>query len=179
MKLAVPFLLLAAAAAICCGGASLADSQSRTAPQPVTRPADVSRWVTLGTTLHMRSGDQHTPEEMRHVQIEPEAYERLLRDGAFPDGTQFAVTIHALKMDGAGDGALYAEDAERALVLEILDSHHPDGRRFYVYPPGTVSAQPLPPGNQCAVCHNAHGMRQGTFTQFYPTIAAGHPHSAQ
>lgn len=181
MKITPPLLLVMIVGVVLWGGVRLANSQSRAeAPAVVSRPTDVSRWVTLGTTLHMRPDDGKTPDEMRHVQMEPAAYAQLLRDGAFSDGTTFAVTFYALKADGVGASQLYAEDAERFFGLEVLDTHHPDGRRFYTYPPGGASARALPPGNPCAVCHNAHGARQGTFTQYYPTVASlAKQHGAQ
>ncbi len=179
MKITAPLLAVTTVGALLCG-ACLAFGQPRVAPPTaVIRPADVSRWVTLGTTLHMRADTPQTPDEMRHVQIAPDAYDQFLRDGTFPDGARFAVTFHALKADGSGAAALYAEDAERFFGLEILDTHHPDGRRFYAYPPGAVSAQALAPGNSCAVCHKAHGTRQGTFAHYYPTIVSlGREHGA-
>lgn len=164
-----PPLLLATIVSV----ALLAGLAKAEAPAAVSRPADVSPWITLGVTLHANApGDHQPPDQLRHVQIEPGAYAQFLKDGAFPDGTTFAVTFHGLKTDGAGASRLFVEDGEQFFGLEILDAHHPDGRRFYAYMPGKTSAQALPAGNSCAVCHNANGARQGTFTQYYPTIAA-------
>jgi hypothetical protein len=108
---------------------------------------------------------------LRHVQIEPGAFAHLLERTAYPDGAVLAVTFYSVKVHASETPVLYAPDAERFLGLEVLDNTHQDGRRFYAFPPGATTAQALPPGNPCAVCHNAHGSLQGTFAQHYPIIS--------
>lgn len=143
----------------------------------LTRPTDFYRWVTLGTTLRLSGDGAEQPDEMRHIQVRPEAYDRFKSEGKFPDGATFAATFYGLERTGGqtpakpGERTLYAQRVERALSLEVLDSRHPDGRRFYVFRPGAASVKPLPAGNVCAACHNATGAMQGTFAQYYPAMA--------
>jgi hypothetical protein len=62
-------------------------------------------------------------------------------------------------------------EASTVFALEVLDKSHPDGRRFYTYAPGAKTAEALPVGNTCAMCHNARGSLQGTFADDYPLTA--------
>jgi hypothetical protein len=119
----------------------------------------------------MRRDNPNAPDEMRHVQIEPSAYAKLLENARFPDGAQLAVTFYALKSDASATPLLYAPDSERFFGLEVLDRSHPDGRRFYAFAPGATTAAALPPGNACAVCHNEKGSFQGVFAHHYPAIS--------
>ena len=165
-------LLLAALAA----GAWPAGAQPD-AKAPVTRPADVETWVTLGTTIRATAADPATPNQFRHIQIEAGAWRALKATGRLPDGAVLAATFYSARRE-AETPVLYAADKEAFFALEVLDKAHPDGRRFYNFPPGATSATALPPGNACAACHNAKGALQGTFAQDYPLaarIVAAHP----
>jgi hypothetical protein len=148
-----------------------AASAAEASADTLARPENIRTWITLGTTLRMRRDNPNAPDEMRHVQIEPGAYARLLEDARYPDGAVLAVTFYALKPDASAMPLLYAPDGERFLGLEVLDSRHPDGRRFYAFAPGATTAPALPPGNACAMCHNAKGSFQGTFAHHYPAIS--------
>ena len=138
------------------------------------RPTDAQTWVTLGTTLRLRTDGSGLPDEMRHVQVRPDSYARFRRDGHFPNGATFIVTFHGLKADPAhspernGEPALLAQTGERFVGVEVLDSNHSEGRRFYSFPGGVTQTSALPPGNTCATCHRKYGDSQGLFTQHYP-----------
>jgi hypothetical protein len=142
----------------------------------VSRPADLYAWPTLGTTLRMRLDGSNVPDEMRHVQVEPKAFDRFRSEGEFPDGTTFAVTFYALEQDGKhspktdGEPALYAQGRQRFFGLEVLDRRHADGRRFYSFPPDAYKARALPAGNACAACHRSEATVQGVFAQYYPAM---------
>lgn len=138
----------------------------QSARDTISRPDDLYRWVTLGSTVHTDAGA--APSELRHVQTPAAAYEQFLSSGVFPDGAAFAVTFYALEEDASEGAHLQAGKRETFFGLEVLDRHHPDGRRFYAFVPGVREAQALPIGNACAACHNAHGAAQGLFVQHYP-----------
>jgi len=140
-------------------------------PDTARRPADADRWVFLGSTLHMKAEQPAEPQQLRVVHVDPAAYDHLVKTGAFPDGTRFAVAFYSLKTDASDGGApLYAGDKETFFALEVLDTKHPDGRRFYAFTPTQTTATALPAGNSCAACHNAHGSVQGTFAHDYPLV---------
>lgn len=137
------------------------------AADPGAKRPDVDRWISVGTTLRATAADK--PNQFRHVQLEPGAYAALLKDGVLPDGATYAVTFYAAGHDAA-EADLYAQGKEVFFGIEVLDKAHPDGRRFYNFVGVATTAQPLPPGNACAACHNAKGALQGTFAQHYPVI---------
>lgn len=137
----------------------------------LARPADIDTWPTVGTTMRMDRTDHSVPWQMRQVQIEPSAYERLVRTLAYPDGTAFAATFYPVELDTSHTPPLYHATGEIGFAMEIIDRGHPDGRRFYNFAPGAATAAALPAGNACAVCHNERGSFDGTFAHLYPTIA--------
>lgn len=139
------------------------------AKSTVARP-DVHHWITVGTTLRMKAEDLTAPNQLRHVQLQPKAYETLLKTGALPDGAVLAATFHAVEHD-PDVPTLYAPAKQVFFALHVLDKDHPDGRRFYNFAGDAETAEPLPVGNACAACHNSQGGLQGTFAQHYPLLA--------
>jgi hypothetical protein len=147
----------------------VAAAQTR-ADDALARP-DIALWPTLGTTVRVQASDGVTPWQMRHVQIEPGAYVELLRTGRYPDGTILTADLIGVRLDATHTPPLYTADHPVALVVEVIDRTHPDGRRFYSFAPGAESASPLPAGNTCAVCHSEQGTLDGTFAHLYPATA--------
>ncbi|MEQ1808431.1 MAG: cytochrome P460 family protein [Terricaulis sp.] len=153
----------------------------------LARPANISAWPNVGATIRMGapnsagmgaasstpagSPNAAIPSQLRQVQMAPDAYESFVRTHEYPDGAAFAATIYLLRHDSAFTPEIYEPEQEAAFVMEVIDRNHPDGRRFYSFAPGATSAAALPPGNACAVCHNARGSFNGTFAQFYPAIS--------
>jgi hypothetical protein len=161
--LQVAMLVLLAAVA-CSSGPEIVGADTS-----LTRP-DVANWVSIGATLRVSEANPALPNQFRHVQLEPGAYKALTASGAYPDGARLAVTFYSARHE-AEMPTLYAEDKEAFFGIEVIDKSHPDGRRFYNFTNGAMSATSLPAGNACAVCHNAKGGLQGTFAQHYPLIA--------
>jgi hypothetical protein len=153
----------------------LAFGAAQAAPDPkaMSRPADLAGWTTLGTTLRMSQASPAVPEQFRQVQLKPADHQAFLRDRAYPDGATFGVTFYKARRDENEAPTLYAPDTEFLFALEVLDKRHPDGRRFYTFAPGVMTAAALPAGNACAACHNAKGDRQGVFSRDYPLTAQG------
>lgn len=137
----------------------------------VSRPGDVEAWPTVGTTVRLDRTDHATPWQMRQVLMAPRDYESFVSTREYADGTTFAVLFYPVVLDAAHTPPLYHAQAEIAFVMEIIDRSHADGRRFYTFAPGATRAAPLPPGNDCAVCHNARGSFDGTFAHMYPALA--------
>jgi hypothetical protein len=135
------------------------------------RPAEVEAWPTVGTTVRLDREHGQTPWQMRQVLMAPADYARFRRTGAYADGTTFAVLLYPVALDTSHQPPLYHAQPEQAFVMEVIDRSHPDGRRFYAFAPGATRATPLAAGNECAVCHNAQGTREGTFAHLYPALA--------
>src|SRR5262245_55989446 len=92
--LAAVLCLLVSGAIANRASAQPAPGAANASAQAVARPDNIRSWVTLGTTLRMSRDNPNTPDEMRHVQMEPGAYARLLESGAYPDGAAFTVTFY-------------------------------------------------------------------------------------
>jgi hypothetical protein len=138
--------------------------------QSLARP-DITMWPTLGTTVRVDPANPTIPAQMRQIQIEPEAYHRLLETRAYPDGTMLAARFHSVQLDTSHQPPLYHASQDLMLAVEVIDRSHPDGRRFYMFADDAVNSTALPPGNQCAVCHAAQGSFDGTFAHLYPATA--------
>jgi hypothetical protein len=141
------------------------------APAELTRPADLDRWITLGSTVRTSKQDHAAAAQLRHVRIDPKALDVLLTTGSYPDGARLAASFHPLSLDKSHDPPLFASQPEQALAIEIIDRGVPDGRVFYLFTKGAATAKAMPQGNECAVCHNARGTLDGTFADLYPLIA--------
>jgi hypothetical protein len=135
------------------------------------RPAEVEAWPTVGTTVRLDREHGQTPWQMRQVLMAPADYAHFRRTGAYADGTTFAVLFYPVALDTSHEPPLYHAQPEQAFVMEVIDRSHPDGRRFYAFAPGATRATPLAAGNECAVCHNVQGTREGTFAHLYPALA--------
>jgi hypothetical protein len=147
-------------------------SQPRDGPfAELARPDDVGRWVTVGLTVRMDRQDHATPSQMRQVLMPADDYEHFVETGGFADGTRFAVLFYPVALDASHQPPLYHGGTEEALVIEVIDRAHPDGRRFYAFAPEAMRASPRAPGNECAVCHNGRGSFDGTFAHLYPMLA--------
>jgi hypothetical protein len=135
------------------------------------RPAEVEAWPTVGTTVRLDREHGQTPWQMRQVLMAPADYAHFRRTRAYADGTTFAVLFYPVALDTSHEPPLYHAQPEQAFVMEVIDRSHPDGRRFYAFAPGATRATPLAAGNECAVCHNVQGTREGTFAHLYPALA--------
>lgn len=146
-------------------------AQPATDAHTLTRPTDIAYWPTLGSTMRTDGTPAAMPRQLRQVQMEASAYRRLVETLRLSDGDTFAVLFYGVQHDTTHTPSLYFAQREQALAMEVIDRAHPDGRRFYVFSAGQSSATPLPPGNECAVCHAARGSFDGTFAHLYPTLA--------
>jgi hypothetical protein len=120
------------------------------------------------------------PAQVRVVRMAPDDYAAFLVTGEYRDGTVLTASLYALTISETTAADVFGTSREMAVVAEVIDRGHPDGRRFYVFAPGADRATALPPGNDCAECHRENGHFDGTFSLFYPSIArrvsAGQPH---
>jgi len=141
------------------------------APAELARPADLDRWITLGSTVRTSKEDPATASQLRHVRMEPKALDVLLTTGSYPDGARLAASFHPLSLDKSHDPPLWASQPESVLAVEIIDRGVADGRVFYLFTRGATTARAMPQGNDCAACHNERGTLDGTFADLYPLVA--------
>lgn len=146
------------------------DAQGR-----LLRPADLDRWVHLGTML----GPQYSASEFNpdspgnfHVALmEPLAYENFLDTGEFADGTMFALVFYT-----AVDELSIQKSGYLMGDVEMTEIHLKDSKRFstgfnfFNFHPGNDVGSEVALPNGCVDCHTEHGALDGVFVQFYPTL---------
>jgi hypothetical protein len=167
--------IVAALCVLAAGSAYGLPQEAQMAPQAgvgadLARP-DVATWPTVGVTMRMHRDNAALPWQMRQVQVEPGAYQRLIETLALQDGAVLTAQFYDVARDDTHTPPFYAATNDVGLAVEVIDRAHPDGRRFYVFAPGAATARALPAGNECAVCHAARGGFDGTFAQHYPLMA--------
>ena len=139
------------------------------------KPANLERWVFLGTSLGMGynpgSFNAARPGQFQVVLMEPKAYEHFLEHGSYAPGSMFVLSFYdtdtqprSLNQKGFTQADLTNYE------IHLIDPASPDGHTFYMFDARSKSGQALPPGNGCVSCHKNHGAFQGTFAQFYPTL---------
>lgn len=147
-----------------------------TAAEELIFPSDTERWVFLGATI---GGDYSDAEfDPKHpgrigiVKIEPSAYDYLLKNKRYADGTMILLSFFETQEKPNPNLNGFVQDELAAREIHVIDrSMYEDQRAFFMFA-GDASepSAMLPPGNECVQCHNKHGDFDSTFTQFYPSI---------
>ncbi len=140
-------------------------------------PDDADRWIALGagvggTYPEERAASSDQPRILTMVQMEPAAYDYFLDNGRYADGTMLLLQFYSAQEtpDPALQGFVQGPMVQREIHVIDKELYAEEGRAFFMFPPQTNVAPPLPVGSECVTCHLEHGDFDGTFTQFYPTI---------
>jgi len=137
-------------------------------------PADLDKWIFLGSSLGMgysqQSFDPNSPGMFQIVQMEPGAYAAFMRDGEFPDGAMFLLSFYesANQISINRSGFVMGEAMSYEIHLKDKARFPETGFNFYTFGPGDASAPEVPLPNSCVECHTRDGAHDGVFTQFYP-----------
>jgi len=150
---------------------------SRTQPRytvegALRRPADVERWVLVGTSLGLGYSDatDDGPGMFHRVYLEPGAYDYYLRTRRFRDGTMLALSIREPSRRVPPSRAGWTEGAFAALELAVKDpGRFPGGWAYFDFGRDEPTASALP-RERCAQCHARHAARDNVFVQFYPQL---------
>ncbi|MCH7502749.1 MAG: cytochrome P460 family protein [Proteobacteria bacterium] len=138
-------------------------------------PVDLDRWMHLGMML----GPQYTDEGFdargsnlfHSALMEPTAYQAFLDTGEFGDGTIFALRFYNALSELSIQKSGFLMGDFTLTEIHLKDSKQfQDGFNFYLFPPGTEKAPPLPLPNDCVSWHREHGAYDGVFAQFYPAL---------
>ena len=159
--------LLLAPAAVLAGPQYTADNK-------MTVPEDYRTWVFLTSSLDLNYNTAATPGHhmLDNVFVNPEAYQAFLKTGAWPDKT---ILIKENRMaESAGTLSKAGQFQVGVMNVEIHvkdEARFPNGKwaffgSFDGKAPGTLFA----PTASCYSCHQAHGVVDTTFVQFYPTL---------
>ena len=148
------------------------DRPAYTADGSLVYPADYAEWVFLGTGIDM-SYSASTASDMHvfnTVFANPSAWQSFKQTGHWPEGT-----ILVLENRGAAGATSINKrgktqtDELMGLEVHVKDSAHMkgDGWAFYNFD-GKGPGKLLPRPATCYTCHEAHGVVDTTFVQFYP-----------
>jgi hypothetical protein len=183
MMKSLKFALLIAAAAISVPVLAQApvtgklDVARFTASGKLVKPADLTDWVFLGTSLGMGynpgSFNASRPGQFQVVLMEPNAYRYFVKNKSYAPGSMLLLSFYdadTRKRSISQNGFTQAELTNYEIHLIDPAKGGADGRAFYTFAADASEGNLLPPGNGCVTCHNKHGAFQGTFAQFYPTI---------
>jgi len=136
-------------------------------------PADYREWVWLSTDFDLSYADSVPPNShvFGNVFVSRAAYTAFRKTKAWPDKTMLVLELRG----AGGDNPLnkrgqYQAGAPLGIELHVKDAAK-DGWNFYGFNAAHAPAQALPKSAACFACHEQHGAKDTTFTQFYPTLA--------
>jgi len=139
-------------------------------------PGDLDTWVLMGASLGSDYNDQpfsaERPGTIGVVQMEPAAYQHYIEHGSYADGTMFLLTFFEASAQSSPQLQGFVQGARRIQEIHVIDrARFSEGRAFFVYPlAGAASVAPIADASECVACHMEHGVYDGTFVQFYPTL---------
>lgn len=140
------------------------------------KPADLSNWVFLGTSLGMGynpgSFNAKNPGQFQVVLMEPQAHEHFLQHGSYAPGSMFVLAFYGAdtQMRSTNQRGFTQGDLTNYEIHLITEATGEDKHVFYMFGSDDTEGTPLPPKNNCVRCHVDHGVFDGTFAQFYPPI---------
>jgi Cytochrome P460 len=170
---------LAAVAAVIAGLGPLGAVAAEQAPKPrydlqgrLLRASDYRDWEFLSAGYGMNyspAADSHPL--FTNVFVQRWAYEAFVQSGKWPEQTMFVIDERDARSRGSINKTGHYQTELMGLAVEIKDSaHNPGTWAYYGFSANSETATALPPGNDCEVCHAAHGAVEHTFVQFYPTL---------
>jgi cytochrome c553 len=148
------------------------------------KPADLTDWIFLGTSLGMGynpgSFNAARPGQFQVALIEPNAYRYFVKNRSFAPGSMLLLSFYDAETQPRSINQNGFTQAELTnFEIHLIDpARGADGRAFFVFAADGTEGNLLPPDNACVRCHNKHGAFQGTFAQFYPTIRSLIPKEA-
>lgn len=139
------------------------------------KPADMTSWIFLGTSLGMGynpgSFNAKRPGQFQVVLMEPNAYQHFAEHGSYAPGTMFVLAFYDTDVQQRSINQNGFTQAELTnFEIHLIEPKHKDGHVFYTFDANSTEGRALPAGNGCVSCHRDHGAFQGTFAQFYPTL---------
>jgi hypothetical protein len=175
LRTAVAVVAALSAAALVWWAPSGGGGPSYTAAGELLLPADVERWVTVGSSVGLGySGREAGAEgEMFHtVLLEPDAYDTYRRSGRFPDGTMLALVIRLPAKQVAPARSGRVAGALAAVEMAVKDSARFAGKWAYFDfgLRGAGASARAQPRQSCQACHAQHGAHDNVFVQFYPVL---------
>jgi hypothetical protein len=179
--------LILTAASICAGAIEMSAALKVADIQPngkLRKPADLSNWVFLGTSLGMGfnpgSFNAANPGQFQVVLMEPKAFEHFQQHGNYAPGSMFVLAFYGADTQKRSNNrrGFTQGDLTNFEIHYIGEGAGEDRHVFYMFGADDTEGTPLPPKNSCVRCHVDHGAFGGTFAQFYPVIRKQIPKEA-
>ena len=147
------------------------------------KPADLDRWVFLGTSLGMGynpgSFNAARPGQFQVALMEPTAYRYFVEHGTYAPGSMFLLSFYdADAQERSINQHGFTQADLTNYEIHLVDPDDEEGHGFYMFGPQSTAGDPVAPGSACVRCHVQHGAFDGTFAQFYPTIRPRIPQEA-
>ena len=176
---------LAMLAAVAIASVALAAEPSASTPLEIAhhttdgklkKPADLTEWVFLGTSLGMGynpgSFNAANPGQFQVAMMEPTAYRYFVENRKFAPGSMFLLSFYESDKQQRSINQNGFTQAELTnFEIHLIDPARGEkGHAFYMFGANSTEGSPVPPGNSCVRCHIDHGAFDGTFAQFYPTL---------
>ena len=138
-------------------------------------PADYREWVFLSSGLGMTYGPaaamNHAPR-FDNVFVNPSSYRAFLKDGKWPNGTEFVLEIRNSESHGSINTDGHFQVGISGVEAEVKDEK--GEWKFYGFPTesGKVKGDGklLKPEASCYSCHAKNTAVENTFVQFYPVL---------
>ncbi len=143
-----------------------AQSPEYTADHQFILPENYREWIYLTSGLGMTYG-MVGGSSFDNVFVSPEAYKSFVQSGTWPDKTILIKEVRSSKKKGSlNKGGHYQEE------MITVEAHVKEQGKseFFVFGKSRT-AKAIGPDSSCHSCHAQHGAVDGTFVQFYPTLA--------
>lgn len=139
------------------------------------KPADLSTWVFLGTSLGMGynpgSFNAKRPGQFQVVLMEPNAYQYFLTNRRYAPGTMLLLSFFDTDQRRSINQTGFVQADLTNYEIHLIEPRTGNERHtFYTFGANDTRGTRLPADNGCVRCHIDHGAFDGTFAQFYPTI---------
>jgi len=136
-------------------------------------PTDYRSWMflTSGYDMSYVEGPAATRHSFGNVFVDRPSYDAFVKTGVWPDKTVFVLESRA----GSADDPLVKRGQFQAGPVTGMELHVKDaskgGWAFYGIGPDGAPATMIARTASCYSCHQEHGRKDTTFTQYYPTLA--------
>jgi hypothetical protein len=134
-------------------------------------PTHYREWIYLTSGIDMSYTASQAPaghSMFDNVFVNPASYKRFLETGTWPDGTTFVLEIRGAENPISINKRGHTQSTE--IMGEELHVKDHGTWSFYDLLGGASEATLLPVSAPCYSCHQAHGLVDTTFVQFYPTL---------
>ena len=106
-----------------------------------------------------------------NVFVNPEAYQKFVETGTWPDKTVFVLEARGAKDKGSINKAGNYQSTEvMAREVHVKDEARFPGKWAFFGFDDAKTAKMVPLAAECYTCHSAHAAVDTTFVQFYPTL---------